>query len=186
MSDCIICGKEAPEEYNFSIALIDSYRERQKSEKILNEAGQQITRESTVKQVLLQEPAEQISGTLCPKCLRQSRKKNLWGMGLSLGAVLLLLLINLLITGLPIIFLRIGLFLSLVLLLIFSMPLFRPKTKEIVDQFFLKVRGDKEEPVISLEDISYYYGRKVKHWLMIRSEHWNELTIEDELRILDL
>jgi len=186
MSSCILCGEESPEEYNFSLALIDSYRERQKSEKIQNEAGHQVTRESTVKQVLLQGPAEQISGNLCPKCLKKSRRKNIWGMGLSLGAVLLLLLANLVVTGLPIIFMRIGLFLSLVLLLIFSMPLFRPKTKEVVDQFFLKVRGEKEEPVISLEDISYYYGRKVKHWMMIRSEHWDELEKEDQLRVLDL
>lgn len=186
MSKCILCDNETQGEFHFCISQVDSYRERQKKEEVKDSAGTLVIRETLEKQVLLQEPGETISGTLCPRCLRKTRKKNLWGVGLSLGGVLFILIANLLLNGLPLIFLRIGLFLSLVLLMIFSMPLFRPKRREIIDQFFLKVRSEKEEPVISLQDVSYYYGRKVKHWMMIRQEHWDELEIEDGLRILEV
>lgn len=186
MSKCILCDNEAQGEYQFCVSQVDSYRERQKKEEIKDSAGSLVIRETMEKQVLLQEPGEIISGTVCPRCLRKTRKKNLWGVGLSLGAVILLLLANVVMNGLPVIFLRIGLFLSLVLLMIFSMPLFRPRNREIIDQFFLKIRGEKEEPVISLQDVSYYYGRKVMHWMMIRQEHWDDLEKEENLRILEV
>jgi len=160
---------------------VKGYREVEKEEIKEDRAlNSEISRKTMEKQVLLQGPGEKLEGAVCPACIRKGRKGSYIGIGFTLLILLTLLVSYVLFQGLPGIFIRVGLFLSLILLVIFIMPLFRNKQIEVIDQFFLKARAEKEEPVLSVQDLNYYFGRKVVQWLMIRESHWEELEDADE------
>ncbi|MDA3851046.1 MAG: hypothetical protein PF447_07205 [Spirochaetaceae bacterium] len=189
MARCLICDKEddRDKERSFRLVRVVEYSEeldKHKEESIT--LGQRGDRQGRVlRQVILQGPGEEITGGLCSKCLTKLRRKSFIGIGIALLLIMLFLVLNLLFKGVPLIFLRVGLFLSLIAGLIATLPLLRNKEILISDQFFIKARAMKKEYVIGLQDIDYFFGRKTNHWLMLENTHWEELlSREGEVRIL--
>jgi len=187
MTKCIVCGNSEGKEIVYRILPVKGYKEIEHVENKKNsQEGTQVTRKVIEKGVLLEAPGEELKGSVCKSCIRKSRKSSYVGLlisGIALLGLLGLFIFPLEFSGL---FIRIGVFLTLILMVIFALPLFRKEEIEVADQFFLKARADKDEPVISVQDLGYYYGRKIPHWLMMRESHWEELEEEDQdqIRIL--
>lgn len=192
MTKCIQCGSDCAEEWNYIISEVKGYKEvsrERTGNSGLYDNGE--IRRVTEKAVLLDEPESELTGGVCKSCLRKPKGKNLIGIGLTLLSTVILLIFygNVLAQfgkgGSPLeVLFQGGIFVTLVLALIFALPFFRNVQTEISDQFFLKARADKEEPVLGLQELSYYYGKKQKHYLMLRKSHWEELEKEEDLRIL--
>lgn len=178
---CLVCEKEQEQGLEFQIVKVLGYEEQQtlKEKRSSNMYDNESRQKSLEKVVLLEEPGQEIAGSLCKACLAKKRRKNYWGIGLSLLGAIAMLIIDLMLNGVPGLFTRIGLFLSLVLVMIFLMPLFRSKKADLIDQLFQEARSQREEPVISLQELDYYFGRKVTHSLMLRQDHWQELDQEE-------
>lgn len=179
---CLVCQNEEKEGLKFRIVKVLGYEQQHsvKEKKASNMYEKDKGSASLEKIVLLEAPGESMEGTLCSRCLSKKRRKNYLGIGLSLLGALSMLFVDLAFNGVPGLFTRIGLFLSLVLVLIFIMPLFKSKKSDLIDQLFQEARSKREEPVISLEELDYYFGRKLTHSLMLQEAHWQELIEEEQ------